>query len=143
VLLGALLYVPLMGAITGWPLERPSLVSVVVGVAVMGVGFALERHVTRLLGTALTPKPTPASGGRLIQGGAFGWVRHPLYLGIAVIALGWWLVWPTPPGFAAVVGVTVFFDAKAEREEQLLRQAYPDYAQYAARVPYRIIPGLV
>jgi len=143
VLLAALLYVPLMGAIIEWPLERPSLASVVVGLIVIGAGFALERHVARLLGAALTPKPTPAPGGTLVQSGAFGWVRHPMYLGVAIIALGWWLIWPTPPGFAAVVGVIVFFDAKAEREEQLLREAYPDYPQYAARVRHRVIPGLV
>jgi protein-S-isoprenylcysteine O-methyltransferase Ste14 len=143
VLLGAVVYVPAMGAIFGWPLERPNLLSILVGLVLMGAGFALDRHVSRLLGRALTPKPTPVTDGGLIQTGAFGWVRHPLYLGVAIIALGWWVIWLTPPGFAAVVAVIVFFDAKAEREEQLLREAYPDYDEYAARVRHRIIPGLV
>jgi protein-S-isoprenylcysteine O-methyltransferase Ste14 len=39
--------------------------------------------------------------------------------------------------------VVVFFDSKAQREEQLLRAAYPGYERYAARVRHRVIPGLV
>ena len=142
-LLAVLLYVPLTGAVVGWPLERPGVVSVVAGICVIGLGLGIGRHVARLLGRGLTPHPTPVGDGQLITTGAFAWVRHPLYLGVALIALGWWLIWPTLPGVAAVVAVIVFFDAKASREEELLREVYPDYGSYAARVPHRLIPGLV
>jgi protein-S-isoprenylcysteine O-methyltransferase Ste14 len=43
-------------------------------------------------------------------------------------------------GIASAVIVTFFF-VKAQFEEQLLQERYPDYAQYRAR-SWGIIPGL-
>ena len=41
----------------------------------------------------------------------------------------------------ALVALSVLLHVKADFEERLLRERFPDYAAYAARVS-RIIPGL-
>ena len=143
VLLAALVTVPLFGAIVGWPLERPTLLSGCAGAAVIVAGMVVEYFAATAMGRHLRPAPTPAADAEFISHGIFARVRHPLYLGLVLIALGWWLVWPTPPAIAAVVGVAVFFESKARREEQLLRERFPAYSAYMERVPHRILPGIL
>ena len=43
-------------------------------------------------GHSLTPFPTPVEHARLQVGGAFRYVRHPIYGGLILIALGWSLL---------------------------------------------------
>ncbi|WP_062287353.1 methyltransferase family protein [Demequina phytophila] len=92
------------------------------------------------LGRALTPMPTP-NGAGLAAGGIYGYVRHPMYAAIVVVALGlavgsgklWTLV--------LCVVLAAFFDAKTRVEERFLVSTYPGYAEYAARTG-KFLPGL-
>jgi len=143
VLLGALAAIPALGVITGWPLTWPTPMSGAVGGLVVLAGFVIDYRAGKTLGRQLTPMPTPTVGAQLIERGIFGRVRHPVYLGLLLIVLGWWLMWLTPPTFAAVVGVAVFFDAKSAREEELLIERFPGYGAYMERVRYRMIPGVL
>jgi protein-S-isoprenylcysteine O-methyltransferase Ste14 len=68
-------------------------------------------------------------------------VRHPIYTGIVLGALGWALAWLSVAGAAYAALLAVFFDRKARREERWLRSRFPDYAAYAHRVR-RFIPGI-
>ena len=40
----------------------------------------------------LTAFPRPVANGQLIEGGAFGLVRHPMYGGLVLLAVGWGLL---------------------------------------------------
>lgn len=120
-------------AARGWP-TTVGLVSLCVGAA-LGLWAAVQ------LGRDLTPFPSPKTGSGLRTTGAFGVVRHPAYAGLALAALGW-AVWR---GDAArlllAVILSLFLDRKARFEEGLLRAAFPDYDDYAARVK-RFVPGV-
>ncbi len=50
-----------------------------------------HRHPRRCAGSS-RPYPRPVPGGRLIENGPFGLVRHPMYGGGVIAALGWGLV---------------------------------------------------
>jgi protein-S-isoprenylcysteine O-methyltransferase Ste14 len=82
----------------------------------------------------LTAVPRPVEGGRLIDSGVYGLVRHPIYSGILTAALGWGLATASPAALLVAVLLACFFDLKARREEAWLLAAYPAYAAYRARV---------
>lgn len=79
-------------------------------------------------------------GQVVVSAGPYGFVRHPMYLGIIVLflctplALGSW--WALLPG--AVIGA--LFVLRTIKEDGMLRQELPGYTAYAARVRHRLVP---
>jgi protein-S-isoprenylcysteine O-methyltransferase Ste14 len=116
-------------------------VSTVVGLGLVVAGLVIGIVGVRDLGPSLTPVPRPKDGAALVQKGIYGWVRHPLYLGLVLGALGWALFSASLLGVAFTVALAVFLDLKARREEVWLRERYPLYAHYARRVR-RFVPGV-
>ncbi|MDD2806062.1 MAG: hypothetical protein PHV33_10945 [Elusimicrobiales bacterium] len=84
----------------------------------------------------LQPGQTPADKG------PYRAVRHPVYLASIVIsaatpaALGSRSAW-LPAGLLALA-----IAARAAMEDRLLLRGLPGYKEYAARVPYRLLPGI-
>ena len=79
---------------------------------------------------------------RVISSGPYAFVRHPMYSGIMLFFVGvplllgsWW-------GVAIAPVFAVLFAVRARLEERALVEGLPDYADYAARVRYRLVPGL-
>jgi len=81
-------------------------------------------------------------GHEVCDSGPYHFVRHPGYVGMIVytpamaIGLGSWAA----AIFAALV-VAVFV-VRTALEDRTLRAELPGYADYAARVRYRLVPGL-
>ncbi len=82
------------------------------------------------------------NGHHVIDSGPYTYVRHPGYLGFA----GWLLSTPLllgsasafAPALLAVVGLVV----RAALEDRMLHAELAGYADYAARVRFRLIPGV-
>jgi protein-S-isoprenylcysteine O-methyltransferase Ste14 len=91
------------------------------------------------MGSSLTPFPKPRPDAHLIQTGAFALARHPIYGGGIIAAVGWSLLNGGWLGLLAAVGLAIFFDAKACREERWLDARFPEYAAYRRRVR-KLIP---
>jgi protein-S-isoprenylcysteine O-methyltransferase Ste14 len=79
---------------------------------------------------------------RVVSSGPYAFVRHPMYSGVMLFFLGvplllgsWW-------GVAIAPVFAVLFAIRARIEERALVEGLPDYADYAARVRYRLVPGL-
>jgi protein-S-isoprenylcysteine O-methyltransferase Ste14 len=79
---------------------------------------------------------------RVISSGPYSFVRHPMYSGVMLYFLGiplllgsWW-------GVAIAPVFAVLFAIRARIEERALVAGLPDYADYAERVRYRLVPGL-
>jgi len=106
----------------------------VVGALLVGAGLVVVALGLLGLRENLTAVPRPVEGGRLIDSGVYGLVRHPIYAGILTAALGWGLATASPVALLAAVLLGCFFDFKARREEAWLLAAYPAYAAYRARV---------
>jgi protein-S-isoprenylcysteine O-methyltransferase Ste14 len=109
------------------------------GLLLMIAGTALALAATVNLGRNLTPFITPKADGLLLDRGAYRIIRHPIYSSLLQIAAGWAL--RTQGWLTLVYAMLLFmvFDAKARREERLLRQRFPGYAAYACKVR-RFIP---
>jgi protein-S-isoprenylcysteine O-methyltransferase Ste14 len=84
-------------------------------------------------------RPEPRSGGRLVTGGPYRHVRHPMYLAVLLSMLGFCAGYATPWRWAALAALALVLAAKARIEEQALTELYPGYAEYA-RTTRRIVP---
>ena len=79
-------------------------------------------------------------GHRVIDGGPYGVIRHPGYLGMILsvlcsgLVLGSWLAFAFALLYAVLIFRRVFF------EDAFLKANLAGYIDYARRVPYRLIP---
>jgi len=79
---------------------------------------------------------------QLATGGPFRLLRHPIYMGLNLLALGSALWVPTAIVWAAFVLMAIGSDLRARAEETLLTQVFgSSYREYTARTR-RFIPGI-
>jgi protein-S-isoprenylcysteine O-methyltransferase Ste14 len=79
---------------------------------------------------------------QLAIGGPFRILRHPIYMGLNLLALGTALWVPAPIVWAAFVLMAIGSDLRARAEETVLKQAFgPSYSEYCARTR-RFVPGI-
>ena len=121
----------------GWPLSGTA--SFGAGVALMGLGVALSLAAAFNLGANLTPLPHPKDDARFVASGPYRLVRHPMYGGVILLALGWAFYVEGALTLAYAVLTVVFFDIKTRREENWLMRRFPEYAAYRQRVR-KLIP---
>jgi protein-S-isoprenylcysteine O-methyltransferase Ste14 len=134
VLLGAIAVLVL---VTGsWPPAGWSwlgLIPISAGLFFIGSG-------AKELGAAFTASPTPRQT-QLANSGVYRVVRHPIYFGLLLGAIGAVILWRAWWGFLLIGVLAGFFRMKARFEEQRLKVIYPEYADYAGRVRATILPG--
>lgn len=137
ILLGLVAFLPRRGP--RWP--RPLLWGArLVALPALGVGGWLVASAPGALGANLTPFPRPQSTATLVREGIYAEVRHPIYGGFSLLALGWALLTANTPRLGVVGALIALFRAKARREEVWLNERFPDYAAYQDEVP-RFLPN--
>jgi protein-S-isoprenylcysteine O-methyltransferase Ste14 len=112
---------------------EPPLALRLVGAAMCAAGLLVLVWGVRTLGSFLTPFPRPTERHELMTGGPFRWVRHPIYSGVLLIALGACLLSGSWLAFAFWLALCVLFDLKSRREELWLAQRHPEYLGYRKR----------
>jgi protein-S-isoprenylcysteine O-methyltransferase Ste14 len=73
------------------------------------------------------------ASGRLIEDGVFGLVRHPMYGGGVIAAVGWGLAMASPAALAGAVVLAVLADLTSRRAEAWLGEQFAGYAAYGKR----------
>ena len=109
------------------------------GVALGVIGFGVLAVSFINLGKSLTVHPVPLATGTLKTTGLYAVVRHPIYLGLLVLALGLVVLAASVWHILSLVGLSVTLHIKAGFEERLLRAAFPEYESYSRRGA-RLIP---
>jgi protein-S-isoprenylcysteine O-methyltransferase Ste14 len=79
---------------------------------------------------------------RVISTGPYGIVRHPMYSGIAALMTGMPIGLGSLAGLAASAIMIALLVIRLLDEEKLLRVELPGYAEYCARVKWRLAPGV-
>lgn len=78
----------------------------------------------------------------VISTGPYAHVRHPMYSGMILFFTGLPLLLGSWWGLAMVPLLLALIAVRIAIEERTLREGLPGYAEYAARVRYRLLPGV-
>ncbi len=140
-----LLQLVLFAAIAAAGLEHPVWGGVagtageVFGAVLICCGAVLSLRGVLDLRENLTVFPKPLPGARLVESGAYGLVRHPIYGGLILGALGWGLFRAAPLVLLLALCLALFFNLKSRREEIWLAEQFAGYDAYRNRTK-RLLP---
>ncbi len=76
----------------------------------------------------------------LVSTGLYGWVRHPMYTGAAIMMIGTPLALDSLWGLLGVAASAPVIAARIRDEEQMLTDELAGYRDYRDRVRFRLIP---
>ena len=93
------------------------------------------------LRASLSPFPRPVANARLVESGAYRLIRHPIYSGIVLAAIGWGLVAGSLLTIILAGLLLLLFAGKSRREEAWLAAEHPGYRAYQRRTK-RLIPWI-
>lgn len=114
----------------------------------LGIFLFVLATFTVILATAVNPyfeivvRIQKDRGQEVITSGPYQYVRHPGYGAMlllqasAPLILGSWVT------FLPVILIVVLFIIRTLLEDRTLREELPNYAEYAARTRYRLLPGV-
>jgi protein-S-isoprenylcysteine O-methyltransferase Ste14 len=109
-------------------------------VGVLGVGIAGWAQIT--LGRQWSAQLQLAEEHEVVSSGPYAHIRHPIYAALIAISIGFALLTANLVfiGFGAIsVAMSI---GRIPREEKMMREGVPGYADYTARVRFRLLPGL-
>ena len=112
--------------------------SVAGGAAIVVGGLVAVRGVWDLR-AGLSPFPRPIEGAPFVESGAYRLIRHPIYSGLVLGAIGWALATGSPVVLVTAGLLFLLFAGKSQREEAWLVDAHPGYRAYQHRTK-RLIP---
>ena len=103
------------------------------GVAITGMGIALAIWARFYLGENWSSAVSIKVGHQLIRSGPYAWVRHPIYSGLLLGAMGTGLVLGEVRGVLAIILLWYAFSVKRRMEEVFMRKTFgADYEAYTA-----------
>jgi protein-S-isoprenylcysteine O-methyltransferase Ste14 len=133
----ALLIIPALDHRFGWSRVPPSVS--LAGDALVALGFLFIFFVLRENSYGASTIQV-VEGQRVISTGPYARLRHPMYAGALLLIAGtplalgsWW----------GLLVIAVMIPALVWRlldEEEFLKRNLPGYAEYAERVPHRLVP---
>jgi protein-S-isoprenylcysteine O-methyltransferase Ste14 len=112
------------------------------GVVLFALGGVLRIVPVFVLGRRFSGLVAIQPGHTLVTTGIYGTIRHPSYLGLIVMMLGWALAFRSLLGVVLAALTIMPLIARMNSEEALLADQFgAEYAAYRART-WRLIPGL-
>ena len=138
---------PLLANVAAFGLFFPSLLTfpgILDGYAALLLALTLVLRARMELGSAWSFIPIADETTGLVTTGPYRLVRHPIYLGLSMLAIGEALAFASWPAFLVVLaGVVPTFVWRASAEEKLLTATFGErYARYRKQTKM-IIPRLL
>src|SRR5579883_2405984 len=113
------------------------------GVLLVAGGAALHLRARRALGALWSDVIAVRARHEVVDHGPYARVRHPIYLGILLLAAGTVCAHPSPATICVGLGTAAGVALKIPLEERALRRTLGEaYSRYAARVP-ALVPRLL
>ncbi len=121
------------------PVAHLSLPMQIFAAVLIGLGSLGSLLVLSQLGKSFSILP---EARKLVTGGPYALVRHPLYTVEIITIIGTALQFEAPWSWAIALVVMTLLWIRSHYEEQVLARAYPEYGEYRARTK-RFIPGIL
>lgn len=132
------LFLAVFGDLPFVPVLR--LAHIVLGPLCASAGAVLAALAVARLGDSFTPWPTPAAEGELRTDGVYKYLRHPMYVGLVLLALGAATMARSVPRLFAAAALGALLRTQALFEEARLRERHGrKWDTYSAEVP-RFVP---
>jgi protein-S-isoprenylcysteine O-methyltransferase Ste14 len=103
-------------------------------------GLGLAALAQKTMGSSWRVGIDTTNNTDLISGGVYRWIRNPTYVGLHLVSVGLWVIWPTT--LVLFYGVLFFLvmDIQVRCEEEFLIAVHGErYRKYAART-WRYLP---
>ena len=126
----------------GWTAPLPVVARIAGGLLVL-LGYAL--FVWAMYSNAYfqaVSRAQPERGQTVARGGPYRWVRHPGYAGLVAYSLACPCLLGSAWAFIPALALVMSIVARTYLEDRMLRSSLQGYADYAAAVRFRLIPGL-
>lgn len=134
-LLGFLLLVVAWAYPFGIVMVRHTALSASLGVALCALGLFVSIWSRKTLGGDWSRDVELKQGHELVERGPYRFVRHPIYTGHLLMALGTAIAGGLLVAFVGLLLILAGFCIKLKQEESLLLKHFPDqYPAYKARV---------
>ncbi len=115
----------------------------VAGLALIGLGsYLVWLSLKANSYAAPVVKIQKARGHLVATSGPYAYIRHPMYAGAILFIVGLPLLLGSWWGLAAGAGLVLIIAIRAVFEERTLAAELKGYADYAARIRYRLVPYL-
>jgi protein-S-isoprenylcysteine O-methyltransferase Ste14 len=112
------------------------------GLVLFGLGLATILSARVTLDRMYSLDVTIQKNHQLITTGLYRYIRHPIYSGVIIQALGFSLLFRSWIGLAAMIPVAAFFLLRIKDEEAVLQKEFgPQWKTYCERT-WRFIPYL-
>ncbi len=112
------------------------------GIALYACGGVLRLWPVFTLGPRFSGVVAIQPGHALVTTGIYGVIRHPSYLGLIVLMVGWALVFRSMAGVLLALAMVPVLVVRIEAEERLLANEFgEDYEAFRRRTA-RLIPGV-
>ena len=126
----------------GWTGPLPIWVhSVGLLVFALGMGIAVWAMVVNQFFSPMV-RIQDERGHHVISAGPYGYVRHPGYTGILIATFATGFALRSPWAVLPAFGITILVLRRTWLEDEFLLQGLPGYTEYAARVRFRLWPGV-
>ena len=116
--------------ILGWEISKDAKILFQL-IAGMGLLFSILAVLS--INTLVSPFPSPKKEMQLQTKGVFAFARHPIYTGILILFYAWGIAQASTYKISIALFFNLFIYCKARYEEQLLREKFPDYKEYALK----------
>jgi protein-S-isoprenylcysteine O-methyltransferase Ste14 len=112
------------------------------GVFLYVTGGALRIWPVFVLGRRFSGLVAIQPGHELVTDGPYRFIRHPSYLGMIILMLGWGLAFRSAPGVILALLIIPPLIARIRSEEALLRTQFGEQYDTYCRRTSRLIPGI-
>lgn len=133
--LGFILFVAAWSRPFGIVAIRRTVLSDSLGIAICAFGLFVAIWSRKVLGAEWSQNVELKRGHKLVQGGPYRFMRHPIYTAHLLMGLGTAITSGSLIAFAGFISFVVGFWIKLNQEERLLLHSFPEeYAAYKGRV---------